>query len=179
MIVGIFSSSRDQPYEIIVCHLMTVLSSLQWEITYGGGNKGLMGIVYKCAIEQLVPIQGHNMERWHSYQPNEIVYTSFMDRQNGLVYSSDVYLVLPGGIGTLFELLQVLTLNDVEKVNKKVILYNIDGMYDPFLEMMFNLIEKGMVDKDRLCLYIVTGQDEIKDLLYKMEMKQDFSIYAF
>jgi uncharacterized protein (TIGR00730 family) len=164
--IGIFCSSREKSvilYKHIVYPLMVLLYEMGVRhILYGGGHNGLMGVVYNDAKSVGMSVTGHNLDRWSQPQFNEIVYTSLLDRQNGLIRSSQSYLILPGGIGTIYELAQVLCHNDVEKIGKKVILYNYNHYYDGFISMLKHGVSLGMADNDRLELYIVTNIDELR-----------------
>jgi uncharacterized protein (TIGR00730 family) len=168
--IGIFCSSRDQAvllYKDIIHPLMLLLYKMGVRhILYGGGDKGLMGVVYHDARSVGMSVTGHNLDRWSQpHLDTEIVYTTLLDRQNGLIRSSQSYLILPGGIGTIYELSQVLCHNDVEKLGKKVILYNYNHYYDGFIDMLKQSISLGMIDNDRLDLYIITNLDELKSIL--------------
>ena len=169
MIVGIFCSSRASAmvYEHAVTLMMTVLASHGiTQIAYGGGNNGLMGVVYRESLMHSIPIVGHNLERWSlPHLDNEIIYTNLLDRQQGIMEMSDMYVILPGGIGTIYELTQTLCHNDVDRLGKPVIVYNIDHYYDTFLLFLTELIERKVMDSDRLMLHSVTTPDELQQLL--------------
>jgi uncharacterized protein (TIGR00730 family) len=169
MIVGIFCSSRASAmvYEHAVVSMMAVLAAHGiTQLTYGGGSHGLMGVVYRESLTHSIPIVGHNLERWSlPHLDSEIIYSNLIDRQRGIMDMSDMYLILPGGIGTIYELTQTLCHNDVDRLGKPVIIYNIDHYYDTFLLFLKELIEKKVMDSDRLMLHIVTTPDELQQLL--------------
>ena len=102
-----------------------------FEVWYGGGNSGIMGIIPKKFIEKF---------------PNEEIFgtryimETFNERQNGLVEKGDLYLCLPGGVGTISELFDVLVNNDVNGKNCKIILYS----YNNFYEEIINFIKKNI-----------------------------------
>jgi uncharacterized protein (TIGR00730 family) len=169
MEIGIFCSSRESA-AILFGGIVAPLLSFLYEcgckkIIYGGGDKGLMGVVYRESVALGMKVHGHNLERWSQRFENEIVYTSLLERQNGLIQESQMYIVLPGGIGTIYELSQVLCHNDVEQVGKKVILYNYDHYFDGFIAMLQHSISLGLMDNDRLHFYIITSLDELKEIL--------------
>lgn len=176
MIVGIFCSSRASAlvYEHAVILMMSVLASHGiTQITYGGGNNGLMGVVYRESLKHALPIVGHNLERWSlPHLDNEIIYTNLLDRQKGIMEMSDMYVILPGGIGTIYELTQTLCHNDVDRLGKPVIVYNIDHYYDTFLLFLTELIEKQVMDSDRIMLHSVTTPEELQTLLILLQKKR-------
>jgi uncharacterized protein (TIGR00730 family) len=169
MIVGIFCSSRASAlvYEQNVILMMAVLASHGiTKITYGGGNNGLMGVIYRESLKHAIPIVGHNLERWSlPHLDNEIIYSNLLDRQQGIMEMSDMYVILPGGIGTIYELTQTLCHNDVDRLGKPVVIYNIDHYYDTFLLFLTELINKKVMDSDRIMLHIVTTPEELQTLL--------------
>ena len=183
MWVGIFCSSRDSSkiYKSIVLHLVTVLSKCAIRgIVYGGGDNGLMGIVQNAAQAYSIPIVGHNLERWKQDTAyTEFIYPTLLDRQKGLITSSDMYIVLPGGIGTIYELIQVLAHNDVEQLYKPIVLYNVDHIFDPLLDMFRELISQKLMDTKRLCLYIAQSETDIADILHQVTIHNVPSDYIF
>jgi uncharacterized protein (TIGR00730 family) len=183
MWVGIFCSSRESSkiYTSIVLHIMKILSECTISgIVYGGGHNGLMGLVQDAAQDYSIPIIGHNLERWkEETRHTEIIYPTLLERQKGLITSSDMYLVLPGGIGTIYELVQVLAHNDVEHIYKPVILYNVDHLFDPLLDMFRELVSQGLMDVKRLCFYIAYSEDEIDTILRKLTSHENPSDYLF
>ena len=169
--IGIFCSSRGVAatlYQGIIIPLMVMLYDMGTRhVLYGGGDKGMMGLIYNEGTALGMTVTGHNLERWSTPDQyrNEIVYTTLLDRQNGLIQNSNMYIVLPGGIGTLYELMQVLCNNDVDKLGKKVILYNYDHYYDGFMMMIEHSVSVGLMDYDRLHFHVVTNLEELKEVL--------------
>ena len=168
--VGIFCSSRSLAislYGEIILPLMVLLYNKGTRhVIYGGGDHGLMGLIYKEGTSLGMKVIGHNLERWSQPDfPHEIVYSSLLERQNGIVQSSQLYIILPGGIGTLYELMQVLCNNDVDKVGKNVILYNYDHYYDGFIFMLEHGVSVGLMDMDRLHFHIITNLEMLEEIL--------------
>jgi uncharacterized protein (TIGR00730 family) len=185
MWVGIFCSSRDTStiYAPIVFHIIKILSDCAISgIVYGGGNNGLMGIVQTLAHDYSMPIIGHNLERWKqetACKNPEYIYPTLLERQKGLITSSDMYLVLPGGIGTIYELIQVLAHNDVEHLYKPIVLYNVDHLFDPLLDMFRELVSQGLMDVKRLCFYIAHSEEDIEIILRHLTHHKTPSDYIF
>jgi uncharacterized protein (TIGR00730 family) len=176
MIVGIFCSSREiaRTYENAIIDALVMLFSVyhgSLQLSYGGGNKGIMGLVLQEAISHQIPITGHNLEKWAL--PGEQIYPTLLERQKGIVDSSDMYLVFPGGIGTIYELCQVLCHNDVERLNKPVIIYNINGLFDTFVLFLEELISKQLMDRERLVLSVVTTIEEFYELLTRLKNENE------
>lgn len=181
MIVGVFCSSRQiaaLQYETVVIqalHMLFFIFNKRIQISYGGGNKGLMGVVYRECISNGITVHGHNLQKWTLPElSQEKIYQNLLERQNGIIESSDMYLIFPGGIGTIYELCHVLCNNDVEDKNKIVIVYNIDHLFDTFLDFITELIDKKLMDRDRLVLHIVTSITEFEELLITIKNENHF-----
>ncbi len=137
MRLGVFCSSKPELANVfrdstrdLIAHLEK--SGIVSTFVYGGGNDGIMGLLREYAT---LPIVGHNLPRWNPL-PDERVYSTLRERQAGLIDDSDGYLVLAGGVGTLYELFQVLCENDVEKKGKPVVIYDPAGVFDPLQELL-------------------------------------------
>ena len=75
--------------------------------------------------------------------PDEKVYHSLRERQGALIDDADAYLVLPGGVGTMHELFQVLCENDVEKKERPILIYDPDLVYAPLEELLSRMHQSG------------------------------------
>lgn len=142
------------------------------DLVYGGGDAGLMGAVSRAhgggkaktvgiipkAIEPMVPHRDRV----------ELIVTEDMHRRKALMYEkSQGFIALPGGIGTMEELFEVLTWNQLGYLDKPVGLLNTRGFFDGLLVFLDAMTEKGFLRKthrDRL----LVDQDPA-DLLEKMD----------
>ena len=168
-VVGIFCSSREASlfYEYAVIQSIALLYEFGYKkLSYGGGNSGLMGVVYKEARKHEMHIVGHNLERWSLPElDNEIVYATLQERQSGLMNSSDMYLVFPGGVGTMYEFFQALCQNDVDHLNKPIILFNSYQIFDPLIELFNGMIKMRIMDPHLVNFHVVTTIDELRIVL--------------
>jgi uncharacterized protein (TIGR00730 family) len=168
--ISFFCSSRNVAlplYGEIVLPLLTLLFEYGTRtIHYGGGDNGLMGVLYDKGTSLGMNVVGHNLKKWASPNlPNEFYYDNLVDRQYALVSSGQYYIILPGGIGTLYELTQVLCHNDVERRNKPVILYNPNHYFDGFLQLLEHSIRQGLTDLDRLHFHVIDSIHNFRQLL--------------
>jgi uncharacterized protein (TIGR00730 family) len=111
-------------------------------LVYGGSGRGLMGIAARAAAEAGGEVLGimprHLMRPEHAAADLgtlKIVET-LAERKQLMTESSDLFVALPGGIGTLDELLEMLTMNDLGLQDKPVILCASDGFWQPFIAMI-------------------------------------------
>ena len=126
------------------------LTSYFSAFVYGGGTSGLMGLVREYST---LPVIGHNLQRWDP-QPGEFIYDSLRERQAGIVDGADAYMVLAGGVGTIYELFQVLCENDVEKRNKPIFIYDPDLVYSPLEELLQRMYKHQYITSPPAVIFI-------------------------
>jgi uncharacterized protein (TIGR00730 family) len=120
-------------------------------VVYGGGNNGLMGALARSVktrggrligvIPRMFRTKGFCFE-----QADEIIETDTLgERKAILCAKSDAFIVLPGGLGTLDELFDVLAQKQLKYHDKPVILLNIDSFFSPLLEYMAKLTKNNFI----------------------------------
>lgn len=122
-----------------------------WRLVYGGGSNGLMGAVAQGALEQHGEVLGVitenlvNMEMAHQSLTELRIVPDMAIRKTRLIDESDAFLILPGGMGTLDELFEVVTLCQLGVILKPIVVYNPDGFYDGLNAFALHLVEQGFV----------------------------------
>ena len=122
--------------------LGTALAGSAIELVYGGGGMGLMGEVARATIAGGGKVTGiipdFLSEREHMLlEVQELIVTGDMHERKRLMFErSDAFVALPGGIGTLEELVEQLTWSQLGQHRKPIVLDNINGFWDPFLELL-------------------------------------------
>ncbi len=117
-------------------------------VLYGGGNVGLMGALADRIIEKNGKITGiipHFMheQKWAHSQVDEMILVDDMrERKRRLIENVDAVVALPGGVGTLEELLEVITLKQLGRFNKPIIIVNTNGFYNSLFTFFNELIDK-------------------------------------
>ena len=173
--LGIFSGSKRasnfEPLKKELLKIADYLSPSLYNICYGGGTTGVMGVIPRRFHERggdVTSIDAKMFADKFGKTPfgNVEVHEKFMDRQNGLLEKSDILLCLPGGIGTMSEMTTILTLNDVKAWDKKeLILFNFDGFFDHFLNQINMQIETGYIHSmKKMGLHVVNNSKEFIDL---------------
>lgn len=114
-------------------------------LIFGGANVGLMEHLastvklYNGHITGIIPLKIHNFQLT-SDKANEIVITETMDERKALMRDkSDAFIALPGGFGTLEEILEVITLKQLDYLRKPIVFININGYFND----LFNQFEKS------------------------------------
>lgn len=124
-------------------------------LVYGGGGLGLMGEVARSALAHgghvtgIIPTFLSDKERMLRDVQELIVVEDMHQRKKLMFDRSDAFVALPGGIGTLEELVEQLTWAQLGQHTKPVVLLNVDGFWAPFLELMSHMrrevfIREGM-----------------------------------
>jgi len=167
-IYGASSSQIDTEYTNIAGELGKLLALNGIDCITGGGSEGMMGAVAKGALEsggRVIGIIPQFMidEGWGSAILSEIIVTKNMhERKQLMAEKSDACIALPGGIGTMEELMEIITWRQLSLYNKPVIIFNIKGYYDPLLSMMKKAIEeKFMHPKNQEAWDIAYSPEEV------------------
>jgi uncharacterized protein (TIGR00730 family) len=111
-------------------------------LVYGGGGMGLMGEVARATLDAggrvtgIIP--GFLTEREHMLlDADELVITANMHERKQLMFEkSDAFVALPGGIGTLEELVEQLTWSQLGQHRKPIVVANVQGFWTPFLDLL-------------------------------------------
>ena len=95
----------------------------------------------------------------------EIRTAGLSDRKTVIIDRSDVLVALPGGVGTLDEVFTLLAGRTANETNKRVILYDVDGCWQPLIDLLDRLVEAGLYSADeRQKVGVVTNIDELDAL---------------
>ena len=148
------------------------LAERKIELVYGGGSCGLMGTLADAAIAAggrvvgVIPKAIEKHEIAH-YGLSELhVVASMHERKAMMAELSDGFIALPGGIGTLEELFEVLTWSQLGFHGKPVALLNVDGYFDSLLAMLDRHVTEGFLRPEHRALLI--DGDDIDELLARM-----------
>ncbi|HYG99839.1 MAG TPA: TIGR00730 family Rossman fold protein [Terriglobales bacterium] len=149
--ICVFSSSSD----VIDNGFFEIAKELGREIArrgdtmvYGGCNVGLMGTVARGVHEQGGKVVGVIPRFIHAkglgYEPSDelIVTTGMRDRKAAMEARADAFIALPGGFGTLEEMLEIITLKQLQQHAKPIIFLNQDGFYDPLAALFEHMYER-------------------------------------
>ena len=118
-------------------------------IVFGGVNQGLMECVGKAAHEAggrtigVIPRIVEKSGRISDYVDIEMLCDNLSDRKQMMEDQSDVFVALPGGIGTIDELFTIAAAHTIGYHNKLVILYNMKGFWDSLIAMLDDLQQKS------------------------------------
>ena len=138
-------------------------------IIYGGGNKGLMAAVANAALEKngkvigIIPKVLTNSEHQHDGLTELHIVEDMHSRKIMLYEKCDAAIILPGGFGTLDEVFEILTWNQLRIHNKKIFILNSDGFYDHLITHIKMMAKENFLYGDPC--ETMTILNEPKDLL--------------
>ena len=144
---------NDPNYEVEVRKLGHRLADLDIRLVYGGGAIGLMGVLASAVAERGGKITGvipkFLQEREIAFNgAEELILTDDMHARKRIMFErSDAFVALPGGIGTLEELLEVTTWLQLEQHEKPVIVANLSGYWEPLRVLLAGTVAAGFADQ--------------------------------
>lgn len=143
------------------------------ELIYGGSNCGYMGTVSSAAIKAGGRVVGviptFFTDAVITSQPvDELIMAESMgERKRIMSDRCDAFVALPGGVGTLDEITEMLTANQLGFCIKPIALLNVDGYFDCFIAQMDRLLKDGLVNRTTYDSLFAT--DNVTDLLRKID----------
>ena len=143
-----------------------ILAAKGINVVFGGGNVGLMKIVSDAALDNGVDAIGigleslHNLELVNPRLKNQIITKTLLDRKGEFMKRSDAFIVLPGGVGSLDELAEIMANNQLGLINKPVGLLNTEGYYDHLLSWMRKAVEEDFITEANFNDLIVSSSCE-------------------
>ena len=160
------SANVAQTYLDAAFSLGKLIASTGKQVVCGAGCTGLMGALIDGAIAQngqaigVIP-QFMVENGWHHSQLTKMEVTDNMhERKKRMAELSSAVIALPGGCGTLEELLEIITWRQLGLYSGNIVILNISGYYNPLLEMLDNAISQGFMKKDHSQLWQVTTTPE-------------------
>ena len=180
-VYGAASSLIDESYINAGIELGKKMAEQEIGLVFGGGSHGMMGAVAEGVYEKKGYILGV-IPKFFKEAGSEIsfdyctdyIYTDTMrERKRHLEEDSDGFIVTPGGIGTLDEFFEILTLKQLGRHNKPIAIYNINGFYDELDVMMTKSIKEKFITDDCKDLYkVFTDAEEMLEYIKNYDSKE-------
>lgn len=141
-------------------------------LVYGGTDMGLMECVAKSVhdgggmVIGVVPLKIEKNGHKSDYNDVDIPCDTLTDRKDLMLMQSDVFVALPGGIGTLDEIFTIAAGGTIGYHDKLVVLYNMKGFWDKLIAVLDDMQEKGFIRGDyHKRIAIANNLDDIKSLI--------------
>lgn len=127
------------------------IAKREYSMVYGGGSKGLMGIVADAVLEGGSSVTGiiteklHDVEVGHENLTSLEIVSSMHERKSRMAELSDAIISLPGGVGTWEEFFEALAWNQLGIYSKPIVLYNVDNYYSKLFEFTEFSVREGFL----------------------------------
>jgi uncharacterized protein (TIGR00730 family) len=137
-----------------------------WGLVYGGGNVGMMGAVARSAKDSgghvvgVIPDFMRERELAFHQADELITVGSMRERKRVMEERASAFLALPGGIGTLEELAEIMTLRYINRMQKPVVVFNQDGYYDDLLRFFERMTRERFKSPGLQALFSVATRVE-------------------
>lgn len=138
-------------------------------LVYGGGTKGVMGAVSSAAMGAGAKVTGIIPEFLMAKEAteealetlDELVVTQDMHERKHLMFErADAFITLPGGIGTVEEIIEIMTWGQLGRHHKPVLFGNIGGFWDPLLDLLEHMRKEGFIHSAHLVQPLVADRAE-------------------
>ena len=165
-VYGASSNDIDRSYIEETEYLGREIAKRGHTLVYGAGANGLMGAVARGVYEENGTIIGvtpsfFNVDGILFENVSELITTETMrERKQIMEDKADAFIVTPGGIGTLEEFFEILTLKQLGRDDRAIVLLNTLGAFDAMLHMLEELAERRFMSKNCLELYFVADTPE-------------------
>lgn len=164
---------KDPQFTEAVTYLGQEIVQHNWSLIYGGSSLGLMGLLANTVKKQggkaigIITKQLINQEQPLASLDELHIVNSMHERKHLMQQKADLFLVMPGGLGTLEEAFDTWNAIKIGLFNKPIGFLNINGYFDDLFSFIANSAEQGFISPKQCSLPIISA--DIKQLL--MEMK--------
>jgi len=148
------SQKLDRKFYKIARKTAEIISNHEIKVVYGGGNVGLMGEIAKTLIKLrkevigIIPKFLINKEKINLKITHLKIVKSMSKRKEYLFKLGDAFLILPGGTGTLEEVIEVLSWKILKLHNKPIIFFNFDNYWSPLIKQFDKIIKNKFGNKN-------------------------------
>ncbi|MBX3508042.1 TIGR00730 family Rossman fold protein [Parvibaculum sp.] len=142
-------------------------------LVYGGGGVGLMGAVARAVlagggqVTGIIPQFLTEIEVQFN-EVSELIVTDSMHARKQLMFErAEAFVALPGGIGTVEETIEMLTWAQLGRHSQPIVIANLNGFWDPMIELLDHIIKAGFARSNIRRIYSVV--DKVEDILPRIE----------
>lgn len=166
------SSQVDAAYFEAAEALGKILAENNKELIYGGGQRGLMGKIADTVLASggkvtgIIPRFMCEVEWNHTGLTELILVETMHERKELMARMTDAVVALPGGCGTLEELLEVITWKRLGIFTRPIIICNIKGYFDPLIDMLNRTVDENFMRPEHRDMWkVVDTADEVLDAI--------------
>jgi hypothetical protein len=157
------SMGRDEAFGEAARETGRLIAAHGFGFVFGGGSLGLMGQAARAARDAGAPVIGIVPDFLRHLEPplkraEELIVTpDLYQRKDRMMTMAAAFIVLPGGLGTLDELFEVITSAQLEQHQKPTVIVNVNGFYDPLIALLEHHIAAGFARPEVHDLYRVAS----------------------
>ena len=157
-----------------------IISKKGINVVFGGGDVGLMKVISDTALDNGVDALGISLRSLYELElvnprlKEVVVAETLLDRKDIFMDRSDAFIVLPGGVGSLDELAEVMASNQLGIINKPIGILNTEGYYDHLLSWFKRAVEEGFISSANFDeLLISSSPEELVDMVVNNKRPSD------
>jgi uncharacterized protein (TIGR00730 family) len=157
-----------------------IISKKGINVVFGGGDVGLMKVISDTALDNGVDALGISLRSLYELElvnprlKEVVVAETLLDRKDIFMDRSDAFIVLPGGVGSLDELAEVMASNQLGIINKPIGILNTEGYYDHLLSWFKKAVEEGFISSANFDeLLISSSPEELVDMVVNNKRPSD------
>ncbi len=161
------SEDLDEIYYRAATQLGVCIASNSMNIIHGGGMIGMMGRLSKAALESGATVTGVVPETLNKkgivseYDTHTVVTPDMMQRKHYMRSNCDAFIAMPGGFGTLEEILEVITLKQLKYHEKPIVLLNINSYFDMLIAQFEKSYSTGFALPQYKKLFYITPEIDL------------------
>lgn len=154
------------------------------DLVFGACNNGIMGVAYNCALENSRDITGicpklYKDDLLTLNCNKELLTNSISERTDRVIEESDILLFMPGGIGTIYELLTAIECKRSHEFDKPIIIYNSSNFFDNLLQFLNKIYTENFTSSKVSQVYnVINTSDELVEYLNGINNKEKIINYC-
>ncbi len=159
---------KNKNFEKVACELGKEIAIRGDRLVYGGGKRGLMGVIAKSALAsggEVIGVMPHiliDKELALEGLTEFIKVKDMSERKLSMIEMSDAFVLLPGGVGSLEEFFDVYSASQLKTHTSPIFIFNIDNYYNPVIDMIDNLVGEGFAPElDKKLSVVVNTASEM------------------
>ena len=145
------SLGKNPAYQMAAQALGQAFANRKIGLVYGGGSSGLMGVIANAVLENggyaigVIPEALAIREVHHKHLSESYIVGTMHERKAMMAERADGFVTLPGGFGTYEEIFETITWAQLGIHSKPIVIFNIEGYFDPFLQIAEHGVKEGFI----------------------------------